>query len=66
MQKRYNNISGFEQEMLTLLPAIARMSCLKRLDIGGSNFMQLRKVPQQTLATVILEIVKLVNDDDTV
>jgi hypothetical protein len=59
---------ALDAELLTLVPQLARMTNLRRLDLGGINYVQLRKTAagQQQLSVVLVEIVKLINDDESV
>ena len=54
-----------DAELLTVIPALARMPNLRRLDLGGANFAHVRKTPA-TVSAALLELVKLVNEEDSV
>ena len=50
-----------------VLPAVCRMPSLRHLDLGGNNFTNMRnKNQEKLLPNLLMEIVKIINDEDGV
>ncbi|KAK0424292.1 hypothetical protein QR680_008595 [Steinernema hermaphroditum] len=59
--------NSFEADFLPVLSAVYQMQNLTNLDIGGTNFCNLRRNAKNatSLSKALMEIVKLIGDDDS-
>lgn len=62
----YCLVLDLEQDALVVIRALSNMKNLRRLDIGGNNFNVTKKQQPKTLVNIVLEVAKLINDEDGV
>lgn len=57
---------ALEQESITLIPALSMMKNLRKLDLGGNNFVVSSKKQHtsKNLRHVLIELVKLISDEN--
>ncbi|MFH4973889.1 hypothetical protein AB6A40_000598 [Gnathostoma spinigerum] len=59
--------NGLESDLLPIIISMSNISCLSRLDLSGANFVNLRRSTKHVgaLTNILLELVKLIGEDDS-
>lgn len=60
--------NALEADALSVISATSHMPHLRRLDLSGANFTNLRRSAKHaaTLNNILLEVVKLIGEEDSV